>query len=134
MKFRTTFLSVPVLLVILSLALAACNSAVGEIEEAGMRGVITVQTPAYFAETVEATANPGGESWVQVECFQSRALVYTQTVQVDEDNKAYLTLGPTWRWTGGNADCTAEELVRGKKLGQWRVVARTTFEAIDPSE
>jgi hypothetical protein len=36
------------------------------------------------------------------------------------------TLGPTPMWTGGAADCTAEEGTWSKS-GRWRVLARTSF-------
>lgn len=134
MLVRTRTLPTMVLVSLLALLFTACSSLVdGSLEEA-RRGVITVDTPAYFAERATATANPGDGSWVRVQCFQGGALVYTESLPVDEDNKAYPTLGPTWRWVSGNADCTAEEMVQGKKPGHWRVVARTTFEAIDPNQ
>ena len=79
-----------------------------------------------FAGTAMATVNPGGDNaWVHAECFQDGSLVYVQNVEVDENSHAMLTFGPTPSWTGGSADCTADELRWNGK--RFRTLASTTF-------
>ncbi len=78
-----------------------------------------------FAGTTVATVNPG-DSWVRARCYQDGGLVYEQYVRVDATRQATLQLGPTPRWTGGAADCTAEEGTWSKS-GRWRALAETSF-------
>ncbi len=88
-------------------------------------GEITVPDGVFGGTTV-ATVNPGGDNvWVHAECFQDGALVYEQYVGADSNMQAILHLGPTPSWTGGEADCTAEELTWVRH--RFRVVAATTF-------
>jgi hypothetical protein len=90
-------------------------------------GAITVPD-GVFAGTTTATVNPGGSgSWAFAQCYQGGTLVYAQYVEADSTNRATFTLGPTPLWTGGSANCTAEEGVWGSS-GRWRTVAETTFD------
>jgi hypothetical protein len=84
----------------------------------------------YFGGTTVATTNPGGDVAVHAQCFQSGVAVWAQVARVDANNQAVLTLGPTPRWTGGDADCTAAEGY-WTKTGRWRVLAETTFHVSD---
>lgn len=80
-----------------------------------------------FSGTVTATVNPGGDgTFVRMECFQNGRLVGGQFVPVDANGTAILQLGPSVRWTSGDADCTAEAGYFGPS-GRWRAIASTTF-------
>lgn len=93
--------------------------------EAG-KGSITVPD-GFFGRTVMATVNPGGTGvYVHAECFQNGSLVFEQYAPVNGDNQAMIGLGPTQLWTGGDADCTAEEGYFGRN-GRWHTMASTTF-------
>jgi hypothetical protein len=93
-------------------------------------GRITVPDGQY-GKTVTATVNPGGtSSWARALCYQNRELVYGEYVRVDADNHATFTLGPTDSWQGGNASCTADELML-RSNGTWRVLASTKFNVTD---
>ena len=83
-----------------------------------------------FGGTTTATANPGGDVAVHAQCVQGGVTVYAEVVSVDAQNQAVLTLGPTPRWSGGAADCTAEEGY-WTRTGRWRVLAATTFHVSD---
>ena len=101
----------------------------GKHKSGGSAG-ITVPDGNYMGITV-ATVNPGGESvWIKVECYQDGALVFAGYWRPDSNNQAVIGLGPSQLWTGGDANCTAEEgyFHRG---GRWRVIASTTFNAYD---
>src|SRR5262245_61501679 len=53
-----------------------------------------------FGGTTVAHANPGGAgTWVTVTCLQGNQVVLTQWAQVDANNNATLTLGPTPSWS-----------------------------------
>lgn len=92
-------------------------------------GRITVPDGRFGGSTV-ATVNPGGDVAVHAQCFQNGVVVWADTVRVDANNQAVLTLGPTPRWTAGAADCTAAEGY-WTKTGRWRVLAETTFHVSD---
>lgn len=115
------------------LLLAACSTALNDLEAEAKpeRGNVTVNPdPAEFGSMAVATANPGGPVWIHAECYQDGELVYAQYKKVDENNQAMLTLGPTPSWSGGDAECIAEEGTWGKN-GRFRVIASTDFQVID---
>lgn len=67
-----------------------------------------------FAAVTTATEYP----WVQLSCSQGGELVYFQAHGLYDsyDFEPIFTLGPTGRWTGGDAACEAQliEWVNGK--------------------
>ncbi len=113
-------------LIVTALALTAVTAG-GSLAS---KGSITVDD-GVFAGTTTAIVNPGGDNaWAHAECFQGGTLVYAQTVEVDSNNQATLTLGPTPSWQSGDADCTAsEDHWNGRRF---QTVARTTFHVDDP--
>jgi hypothetical protein len=97
----------------------------------GGKGQVTV-SDGYFAGQVTATVNPGGEGvWAYAACYQRGNMVYGQYVKVDAANHATFQMGPTPSWTGGDADCVAQE-GSWSKGGRWRVVAEAPFHVSDP--
>lgn len=97
---------------------------------AGRSGAISVPD-GVFAGTTTATVNPGGSgTWAYARCYQGGVLVYAQYVRVNSANQATFTLGPTPMWTGGGADCTAEE-GSWSRNNRWRSVASTAFQVSD---
>ena len=93
---------------------------------AGKPGSITVPDGVYGGTTV-ASVNPGGSGvWVFGSCSQNGTVVWTQYSRPDANNQAVLGLGPTQLWTGGPANCSAEEGYFAHS-GHWRSLAATTF-------
>lgn len=90
------------------------------------KAVITVPD-GVFGGTTTATANPGGDAWVHVACFQGRERVMATWKRVDTNNQAVFLLGPTPSWTSGPASCIAQEGYWAKG-SRWRVLAETTFD------
>ena len=92
----------------------------------GTSGSITVPD-GVFAGTTTATANPGGDgTWVHFRCYQNGGVAGEAYIRVDSNNQATVQLGPTPSWSGGAAECTADEGYWSN--GHWRVVATTTFQ------
>ncbi len=109
---------------------ASIDAAPGGKSKSGGSGAITVPD-GNFGGTTVATINPGGESvWVKAECYQDGTLVFAGYWRPDSNNEAVIGLGPSQLWTGGDANCTAEEGYFNKG-GRWRVIASTTFNAYD---
>jgi hypothetical protein len=115
---------------LVALIVSAGSGSGGQIPGIGIanargNGHITVPD-GVFAGTTTATLNPGGStSWGFARCYQSGTLVYTQYVRGDSSNQAMFTLGPTPNWTGGSANCVAQEGYWSN--GRWRVLAETDF-------
>ena len=81
-----------------------------------------------FGGTTVAAVTPtslGGTVFVQASCYQGGNLVYGQTLMTGSNGLATLTLGPTPRWLGGSAACTAD--AGYFRNGRWRTMASTTF-------
>jgi hypothetical protein len=105
---------------------------------AGIAGVSAVRSTGQisvpdgvYGGTTTATLNPGGTSiWAYARCYQGGTLVYAEAVRGNSSNEATFTLGPTPLWTGGAANCTAEEGTWSRN-GKWRAVASTTFNVTD---
>lgn len=115
----------PILVIAAALLMLAVSTGVDAAKGGNGGGSISVPD-GVFSGTVMATVNPGGSVMVHAECFQGGTLVYAQYVAPDSNNQAMLTLGPTPSWSGGDADCTAEEGYFGGG-GRWHSVASTTF-------
>jgi hypothetical protein len=100
--------------------------------EAGGRNSGHISVPdASFGTITTATVNPGGDNvWVYAECYQNGIAVYGQYAKADVNNHAALGLGPTPLWQGGAATCMAQEGYWSKTM-RWRVLAQTTFQALD---
>ena len=98
----------------------------------GSSATIAINEPAPYVFGQDITfATSGSRSnspWVRVRCFQGGERVYTETNPVG--GNAYVddvfTLGPTRKWTGGDADCTAE-LGFYARNGRWRTEASMSF-------
>jgi hypothetical protein len=105
---------------------------------AGIAGVSAVRSTGHitvpdgvYGGTTTATLNPGGTGiWAYARCYQGETLVYAETVRANSSNEATFTLGPTPLWTGGAANCTAEEGTWSRNH-KWRAVAATTFNVTD---
>jgi hypothetical protein len=125
-------LLIAALLAALLLALAPLHGLAHSLTGAGVAsagrvtGHISVPDGVFGGITI-ATTNPGGDVWVYARCFQQGASVYAEVAPVGANNQATLTLGPTPRWTGGAATCTAQEGYWSAK-GRWRTLAETTFD------
>lgn len=78
------------------------SSALSIIEE----GPYNYGDQIHFAVSTTKTDYP----WVRVTCFQGGELVYSQSHGIYEsyDFEQTFTLGPTGRWTGGDASCNAD--------------------------
>lgn len=99
----------------------------GNGHSAGGAGGASITVPdGVFGGTTTATANPGDGSWALAACYQNGAQVYGQYVKIDASNQAVFTLGPTPSWSGGAANCIAEEGTFGSN-GRWHSIASTTF-------
>lgn len=101
-------------------ALVVCTSAFAA------RTTITLDQPApSFGDqvTFTVTTDRTDEPFVQVDCFQSGALVYRQTLRATEA----FTLGPTELWQGGSADCTATALRYDGRKGLLRPIGSMEF-------
>lgn len=119
-----------ILLAIVIASLALFYRPLGLVgEAAAARGFISVPD-GVFASTTTATVNPGGDVYVRARCYQNGDHVYEQYVGVDSNNQAVLQLGPTPLWSGGAADCTAEEGSFGRNQ-RWHTIARTSFSVSD---
>ena len=95
--------------------------------EAGGRGTAVLTVPdGYFGGTTTATANPGGDAWVHVYCYQAGSVALETWGKVDVNNQLVLQLGPTPSWSSGAASCVAHEGYFGRN-GRWHVLAETTF-------
>ena len=79
-----------------------------------------------YAGTTVAYAGPSTASWVRARCYQGGALVFEQYRQFDASRTATITLGPTPSWSGGSANCTAEDGY-WRRGTTWRVTSSTTF-------
>jgi hypothetical protein len=78
-----------------------------------------------FGGTSVAVAGAG--KWIYATCYQYGQLVYGQYKQVDLTGHAVLGyFGPTPTWSGGSAECTAQEGTWSRN-GRWRGGASTTF-------
>jgi hypothetical protein len=86
---------------------------------------ITVPDGVY-AGTTTASVNPGGSgAWAFAECRQGGTVVLRQYRDA-ASGQATFQLGPTPSWTGGAADCTAQE-GQWDRNGRWKTLATTTF-------
>lgn len=79
-----------------------------------------------FGGVTTATANPGGDSWVHVRCYNEGGVAMEAWKKVDANNQATFQLGPTPSWSSGGASCEAEEGYFAKR--GFKVLAKTTFE------
>ena len=96
--------------------------------QAGGRNSAVITVPdGVFGGTTTATANPGGDAWVYVACFQAGERVMGEYQLVNSENQATFRLGPTPSWSGGAATCVGQEGYWAKS-GRWRVLAETTFD------
>ena len=116
-------------LVIAIVAALAVGVALASGQPAGAEPVAAVQgsvsvPDGVFGGTTVATANPS--PLVYAACYQSGLRVYAQYARTDAGGRAVLTLGPTVRWTGGSANCVAEEGYFARN-GHWHRVAGSTF-------
>ncbi len=98
------------------------------LASAGKPGAASISVPdGVFGGTTTATANPGGDTWVHVQCFtvEDGSMGMEAYSKVDANNQATFTLGPTPSWGSGAAACVAEEGTWGKR--GFRAIATTTF-------
>ena len=85
---------------------------------------ITVSDTVFGGSTTART-DPG--MWVKVDCYQDGRWVYGQYKQADSSGDAVLGwFGPTPNWSGGSANCTAQE-GSWSRNGRWRGGASTDF-------
>jgi hypothetical protein len=86
-------------------------------------GAVRFGDRVHFGMTQERTSTP----WVRVTCTQAGQVVYGHTLGYFDGalGDQWFTMGPTGKWTGGEADCKAELLqMQGTKA---RVLAETRF-------
>jgi len=113
------------------MAVAALSASPALAAKGGRNGASISVPDGVYAGTTVATVNPGGsDTRVRAKCFQNGGLVYEQRVKVDANNQATLTLGPTPSWSGGPANCTAEEGYYSTSF-RWHTLATTTFNVSD---
>jgi hypothetical protein len=108
---------------------AADIAGINGASAARITGHISVPDGVYGGTTT-ATLNPGGAVWAYARCYQGGTLVYAMYAKGNASNEATFTLGWTPLWTGGAANCTADE-GSWDKNGHWRVIASTTFNVSD---
>jgi hypothetical protein len=95
-----------------------------------LNGATEAHFGAHVTFRVSTTATTG--PWVNVNCYQNGALVYSQWHGF---YPSYIwgqvfTLGPTPSWQSGAADCTAR-LVKLRSNGRQSLLATTSFHAYE---
>ncbi len=92
-----------------------------------------VNPHAEFGQEVTFTVDSRTERpWVNARCYQDGEWVYGQWHGLFDGYRTepVFTLGPTPRWTGGDAECVAEVGYFGRN-GRFRVEAEMAFAVVD---
>jgi hypothetical protein len=79
-----------------------------------------------FAGTTTATAGSSTATWVRAMCYQNGSMVFEQFRPYDSARQATFVLGPTPAWSGGSAECKAQDGF-WRRGSTWRVVGTTSF-------
>ena len=100
---------------------------VSDVDAGGRNSAVITVPDGVFGGTTTATANPGGNAWVRIICYQAGGVAMEAWGGVDLNNQLAVQLGPTPSWLSGAASCLAQEGTFGRN-GHWRVLAETTFD------
>lgn len=112
------------LIAVLAIGLVAGSALAGKPAPGGSTSTFRVDDGVFAGQTT-AYAGSSTSTTVHARCYQGGALVFEQYATYS-DGKATLTLGPTPRWSGGAATCTAEDGY-WFRMTRWRILATTTF-------
>lgn len=77
--------------------------------------------------TVTATISPTTYRFAHAACTQDGVVVYEQWVSIVGGTQATFNLGPTAKWTSGDADCVGD--VGKLNGGNWNPVVSDDFHA-----
>lgn len=115
-------------LMIAMLAIAVPSFAKGKPSSASL-SVPGVNPHAEYGSTVTVNSDGGGQAdaFANISCYQDGVIVYSQW---NSTGTSQFTLGPTQRWTSGDADCMASVQYLHKN-GRWRTMATYGFTAVD---
>jgi hypothetical protein len=85
----------------------------------------TTGWPRYGNDVTFAVSTTASDTWVNLQCFQSGALVAQGWANLANQQPTFTLSSPSW--TGGDADCTA--FLDTWVNGRMRALASTSFHA-----